>query len=224
MADYKFYALFTANKVGKTGITVTIDVYKSADDSLVVNNAAVNEIAGGLYSYVYQTASADDYVAIFKTADTTVDQRHVPALATKETINASQTGEYTAAIAAVQADLDNPDQYKADVSTLATTAHVQEVEDKVDIVDGIADAILDDTGTSGVLLSTSALRSIFDDEVIVGTYTFSDLLKIIAAKIAGKATGGGTTTITYRGVDDSSDVIVETVDANGNRSAMTLTV
>jgi len=168
MADYKFYALFTANKVGKAGITVTIDVYKSADDSLVVNNAAVNEIAGGLYSYVYQTASADDYVAIFKTADTTVDQQHVPALATKETINASQTGEYTAAIAAV------------------------------------ADAVL--------------------DEAVVGSYTLRQLVKVMAAALAGKLSGGGTTTLTFRGVDDASDVIVTTVDANKNRTNVTLTV
>ena len=42
--------------------------------------------------------------------------------------------------------------------------------------------------------------------------------------MVGKATGGGTTTITYRGVDDTSDVIIETVDSNGNRSAVTLTV
>jgi len=136
----------------------------------------------------------------------------------------AQAGEYTAAIAAVQADLDNPDQYKADVSALATTAHVQEVEDKVDIVDGIADAILDDTGTTGVLLSTSALGSIFDDEVIVGTYTFSDLLKIMAAALAGKLSGGGSTTLKFEGVDGASDVIVTTVDANKNRTNVVITV
>ena len=38
----------------------------------------------------------------------------------------------------------------------------------------------------------------------------------------GKA--AGTTTITFRGVDDASNVIVATVDASGNRSAVTLTV
>ena len=43
-------------------------------------------------------------------------------------------GEYDAELAAIQADLDNPNQYKADVSNLATTAHVQEVEDKVDAI------------------------------------------------------------------------------------------
>lgn len=91
-------------------------------------------------------------------------------------------------------------------------------------VDANVDAILDDTGTSGVLLSTSALGSIFDDEAVVGTYTMRQLLKVFAAALAGKATGGGTTTITFRGVDDTSNVIVATVDANGNRSAVTLTV
>src|SRR5690606_8579177 len=49
--------------------------------------------------------------------------------------------EYDTELAAIQADLNNPNQYKADVSNLATTAHVQEVEDKVDVVDGVADAI-----------------------------------------------------------------------------------
>ena len=91
-------------------------------------------------------------------------------------------------------------------------------------VDANVDAILDDTGTTGVLLSTSALGSIFDDEAVVGSYTMRQLLKVFAAALAGKATGGGTTTITFRGVDDASNVIVATVDASGNRSAVTLTV
>jgi len=106
----------------------------------------------------------------------------------------------------------------ADSDTLET------LSDEIAAVKAETAAILDDTGTTGVLLSTSALGSIFDDEVIVGTYTFSDLLKIMASALAGKATGGGTTSVTFRGVDDTSDVIVATVDANGNRSAVTLTV
>ena len=39
------------------------------------------------------------------------------------------------ALAAIQSDLDNPAQYKADVSGLATTAHVQEVKNKIDAID-----------------------------------------------------------------------------------------
>jgi len=50
-------------------------------------------------------------------------------------------GEYDTELASIQADLDNPNQYKADVSGLATTTHLQEVEDKVDTADTVVDAI-----------------------------------------------------------------------------------
>ena len=77
----------------------------------------------------------------------------------------------------------------------------------------------EDAGVTAAAVADAVL-----DEVVVGSYTVQDILKILAAAMAGKATGGGTTTVTFRGVDDASDVIVATVDANGNRSAVTLTV
>jgi len=89
------------------------------------------------------------------------------------------------------------------VASIATDA-ITAAALKADAVTEIADAIL--------------------DEAVVGSYTLRQLLKVMAAALAGKATGGGTTTVTFRGVDDTSDVIVATVDANGNRSAVTLTV
>lgn len=62
------------------------------------------------------------------------------------------------------------------------------------------------------------------DEVVVGSYTLRQSIKILLAKMAGLADGGGTTSISYDGVDGATNVIVETVDANGNRSAVTITV
>ena len=123
------------------------------------------------------------------------------------------SNEYDVRMTAIQADLDNTAQYKADVSGLALEATSQ--------------SILEDTGTTIPAAITGmndiAVSDIMN-EIVVGTYTFEDVLKILAAKMAGKATGGGTTTITYRGLDDMSNVVVETVDSNGNRSAVTLTV
>ena len=87
----------------------------------------------------------------------------------------------------------------------------------------INDYKADVSAITNAALSASGVDAILD-EVIVGSYTMRQLLKVLAAKMVGKATGGGTTTITYRGVDDSSNVIVETVDSSGNRSAVTLTV
>ena len=98
MAVYKAYAFFTAAKAGKTGLTVTVDVFKAADDSQVVTNQAANEVAGGLYSYSYTNATDDDFLFVFKTADTSVDVQHVPALAITPTWSAaSRTLTQTAA-------------------------------------------------------------------------------------------------------------------------------
>jgi hypothetical protein len=54
-------------------------------------------------------------------------------------------------------------------------------------------------------------------------YTLEETLKICLAALAGKVSGGDTTTITFRAADDSVDRIVATVDSSGNRSAITLT-
>jgi hypothetical protein len=77
---------------------------------------------------------------------------------------------------------------------------------------------------SGLATSTEVGAIALLGETVIGTYTVQDILTILAAKMVGKASGGGTTTIKYRGVDDTTDVVVETVDDNGNRSAVTLTV
>ena len=64
------------------------------------------------------------------------------------------------------------------------------------------------------------------DEVLIDTgtqqFTTADLIKIVAAKMVGKASGGGTTSIVYRNIEDSVDIIIETVDDSGNRSNITL--
>lgn len=53
--------------------------------------------------------------------------------------------------------------------------------------------------------------------------TFEELIKVFAAALGGKASGLATTTATYRNLADTGDVIVATVDPDGNRTAVTLT-
>lgn len=92
---------------------------------------------------------------------------------------------------------------------------------------GVAVASIANDAITAAAIKADAGAEIADailDEVVVGSYTLRQLLKVMAAALAGKATGGGTTTVTFRGVDDTSDVIVATVDANGNRSEVVLTV
>ena len=86
-------------------------------------------------------------------------------------------------------------------------------------------AILDDTGTSGVIVNATGLAAdAVDeilDEVVEGTLTLRQAIRLLLAGMAGKSTGGGTTTLTFRDVADLKARITATVDANGNRTAIT---
>lgn len=76
----RFAAHFTAAKVGATGLAdVTVDVWNPAGAQVVTDGAAT-EVGGGLYVYTYATPSTEGvHLALFKTADGTVDLQHVPA-------------------------------------------------------------------------------------------------------------------------------------------------
>ena len=162
---------------------------KAKTDNLPATPASAGEYTAAIAAIPTAPLLAANYTA--------PDNAGIAAIKAKTNLipaNPAVADEYDAALAAIQADLDNPSQYKADVSAL-----------------------------TNVTLSAAGVDAILD-EVVVGSYTMRQLLTVMAAAMAGKATGGGTSTITFRGVDDASDVIVATVDANGNRSAVTLTV
>jgi len=57
-----------------------------------------------------------------------------------------------------------------------------------------------------------------------GTTTVAESIRNINSATSGKASGLGTTTATYRDLADTKDRIVATVDADGNRSAVTRTL
>ncbi len=62
------------------------------------------------------------------------------------------------------------------------------------------------------------------DEVVEGTLTAREVLMVIFAQNAGKSTGGGTNTISFRDEADGKNTIVATVDAAQNRTAVVLDV
>lgn len=57
---------------------------------------------------------------------------------------------------------------------------------------------------------------------VEGSLTLKAVLRIFLAALAGKVTGGGTTTVHFRDNADAKDRITATVAAGGNRSAVTL--
>jgi hypothetical protein len=84
-------------------------------------------------------------------------------------------------------------------------------------------SILEDTGTT-LPASIAALNDItvdsIHDEVIEGTVTFRQAMRLLLSVMTGKSSGGGTTTITFRDIADSKDRLSCTVDSCGNRTAV----
>ena len=94
-------------------------------------------------------------------------------------------------------------------------------------------AVLVDTGTDGVVvaaasksgyaLSAAGIDAVLDDTIGDGTLTLRQALRVLIAASAGKLSGAATTTITIRNAADTANVLVATVDADGNRSAVVVT-
>lgn len=70
-------------------------------------------------------------------------------------------------------------------------------------------------------LAADAVDEILD-EIVEGTLTLRQVLRIVLAALAGKASGGGTTTITFRDVADAKSRLSMVVSSAGDRSAVTL--
>jgi len=104
-------------------------------------------------------------------------------------------------------------------------------------------AILVDTGTDGVALANGAITAakfgagaidaaalnadavdeIWDETIGDGAITARGAQRVLVASQGGKLSGAATTTVTIRNVADTANVVVATVDADGNRSATTVT-
>jgi hypothetical protein len=79
-----FYAFFIGSDgSGKAGLPVTVDVFHPAGTQIVSGAAANPHGAAGMYRYTLFgsfTASAGEYIAVFKTTDASVAQKHIPSL------------------------------------------------------------------------------------------------------------------------------------------------
>ena len=71
-------------------------------------------------------------------------------------------------------------------------------------------------------LTPEGLRDAVWGALLEAGFTAQDLVRLAAAGAAGKLSGAAGTTVTVRDVSDLHDIIVATVDGDGNRSAITL--
>lgn len=107
-------------------------------------------------------------------------------------------------------------------SGLATTAHVQEVENKVDAIDVTTVASMGKIDALDVKVSAIDTDSVMN-AVVDGAYTFEQVVQIMAAALAGKLSRAANT-LTFRDLSDTLDRIVAETDVNKQRTDMTYTV
>lgn len=77
-------------------------------------------------------------------------------------------------------------------------------------------------GTMGQKLNGAGSAGNPWTEVIESGLTAAEVMRIIAAAMAGKVSGAGTGTETFKGLDGTTNRIVSTVDNDGNRTAVTV--
>jgi hypothetical protein len=78
-----------------------------------------------------------------------------------------------------------------------------------------------DIGGAPELSPQGLSEELLDNQDIETGYSLREALRLVLAAVAGKVSGGGTSTITIRSATDGSNRITATVDANGNRTAVT---
>lgn len=85
-------------------------------------------------------------------------------------------------------------------------------------------ALSSDIVVTGDLLTTANVADAILDALngVEQGLTVREAMRLISAAVAGKVSGGGTSTVTFRSAQaDDKDRIVATVDSSGNRSAIT---
>lgn len=82
--------------------------------------------------------------------------------------------------------------------------------------------IVTEGGGSPELSPQGLALSLLDDNDIETGYSMRESLRLILSALSGKVSGAGGAVISIRDVNDTIDRIIATVDANGNRTSVTL--
>jgi len=91
------------------------------------------------------------------------------------------------------------------------------------VAEAVADTVrLSDVPAVNVTMQAGVSVVAEGARVVEGTHTVDDILRIIAAALAGETSGSGTATVEILGLDGATTRITATLDGNGNRTSMTL--
>jgi hypothetical protein len=184
---------------------------KAKTDNLPSNPAAVGSAMTLADDAITAAKIAADAIGASElAADAVAEIQSGLSTLTQAQILSDATPFAGANVAAIKAKTDNLPSNPAAVGSAMTLA-----DDAITAAKIAADAI----GASE--LAADAVDEILD-EIIEGTVTLRQALRIVLAFIAGKASGGGTTTVTFKDIGDTKSRIVMTVDTEGNRTGVVI--
>jgi hypothetical protein len=86
------------------------------------------------------------------------------------------------------------------------------------LIQSAASTVVDGAGGGGGATPSQVATAVFGAELHPG-FSFARLVRIVAAAVAGKSSGGQSESQTLRSVDDTTDQVVGTVDNDGNRTS-----
>lgn len=237
----------TSNDTTHINLTDVVDA-QTPDAALVGRIFGARDATDGRAEVVVSTAVASKVATVRRLGDGTAmsftvaagdnvweigysDLAHVPdANVTKA---AGQTVSATATV-----DLDDIAAILADTNELQTDdvpgliaalndLSAAEVNAEVDTALADYDAPTKAELDSGLAAlndpTAAAIVAALFAEAVEGTTTFQESMALQNAAAAGKASGMGTTSATLRNLADTIDRIAATVDADGNRTAVTTT-
>lgn len=213
MADIVFVGQFIASKVGKTGLSPTVDVdrYTISDGSRTALVTAGSATEGRRGLYHYRLASADlslyQYVATFITADATVDQQEIAAigLVVPDALVSSRLAPATAGrmleVAATGEASANV-TYSAGVALTGRLAQVTDLPAAAPTAAAVADAVWDEaiaghltSGTTGAKLNTASAAAGAGSTAYTNTVTDDGSNPLDGVEVWITSDSGGASTV-----------------------------
>jgi hypothetical protein len=171
------------------------------------------------------------------TAATLTDTAEIGAAGAGLTALASATNLATLAgyvdteVAAIKAKTDNLPSDPADASDIASSFSTVNstlstiagyIDTEIAAIKAKTDLIPASPAAAGDIPSAASNAAAVLASVVEGAVTLVQSLRLMNAALGGKASGLDTTNPKYRDLGDTTDRIDATVDADGNRSAVTL--
>ena len=151
-----------------------------------------------------------------------VSQANRPAFQTNPTLAAGDVKVITDGVAKGNADTLPDVEPDADVSVRVQLSADEMNGDNVCVIFQDAAGAQWDDLFIGIQTTARQVDDLaYSAETMDSTVTLKQAMNIMLAALAGKSTGGGGETITFRDAADSKARITATVDSAGNRTAIT---